>query len=265
MRRVFHISHTTAYTFDRMVSGLDVVARLRPPRLGAQDPVHTQIIVSSDTDGRREDDTDRLAISGPLDRLTVTAQSMVAHDPERPGPQPPPPGGSEPAAEDQAGHPLIVAWSRETLPDTAPTPDDIRRFVDRLRRDFVFDAMATTRTSSLLEFFTGCRGVCEDFARLTIACLRARGVPVRHVVGYLLPHPDQDATFGRHAHAWVSVWYPGTGWIDVDPTTGLAVPEHHVTLVRGYDRDDTLPVSGRLAHGESAGQRVAVDVSIVSA
>lgn len=268
MQRTFHISHTTTYDFDRAVSGIDVTARLRPPVHCAQRPVHASVTVVPAVAPVPEEPAetgDRFRITAPLNRLKVIGQSTVVHDPDIADPIPAPPQGAEPPAETDADHPLIVAWAGEVLQQNAPSLDDVRRFIDRLNRDFVFDPAATTRTTGLIDFFTGCRGVCEDFARLATACLRARGIPVRHVVGYLLPRSGQGSTFGRHAHAWISVWYPDVGWVDLDPTTGLTVPDHHITLIRGYDRDDTLPVTGRFAHGESVGQRVSVDVSIVSA
>ena len=42
------------------------------------------------------------------------------------------------------------------------------------------------------------RGVCQDFAHLAIACLRAHGLAARYVSGYLetLPPPGQDRLIG---------------------------------------------------------------------
>lgn len=266
--RIFHISHTTTYGFDRLTSGLALTTRLRPPVLPSQRPLHTQVLVTpeaislADVGGSgAQDHTFRV----PIDHLKVVGQTTLAHDPAGMGPAPAPPCGPEPEAEPDAQHPLIIAWARESLPESALSPDDIQRFAHRIHRDFVFDRTATTGKTSLVEFFTGCRGVCEDYARLATACLRARGVVVRHVVGYLLPPEGRESSFGRNAHAWISCWLPGCGWIDLDPTTGLTVPERHVTLVRGYGRDDTHPVSGRITDGQWLEQRISVDVSIVSA
>jgi len=266
MGQVFHIAHTTTYSLARPVAGLEVMTRLRPPATPSQGPRHVSVTVTPAAESRTAETSgtvERYLFRAPVRDLKVAAQFTVAHTPDGTGDGAAPPGDSEPAAEPEAGHPLIRAWSAETLPERDVALADIRRFADRLHRDFAFDPAATTRATSLVEFFTGCRGVCEDFARLATACLRARGVPVRHVVGYLLPGMGRDSCFGRHAHAWISVWDRQAGWVDLDPTTNLAVPDHHVTLVRGLDRDDTLPVSGRFDGGESVEQRVSVDVSIV--
>ena len=66
-------------------------------------------------------------------------------------------------------------------------------------------------------------GVCQDFARLAIACLRANGLAASYVSGYLAtnPPPGKDRMIGIDAtHAWAAVWTPqspanlnGWGWI----------------------------------------------------
>ncbi|MDF1791817.1 MAG: transglutaminase family protein [Thalassobaculaceae bacterium] len=266
--QIFHISHVTTYAFDRPVAGLDLTTRLHPPGLATQRPLHTDVMVTPQAETHEvigESGARRYRFRAPIERLKVTGQTTLVHDAAGVGGALAAPSAPDPAAEPDAWHPLIAAWADQSLPGPNPGADAVRRFAQRMHRDFVFDRAATTRNTTLFDFFTGCRGVCEDYARLATACLRARGVPVRHVVGYLLPTQGRDSSFGRHAHAWISAWFADTGWIDLDPTTGLTVPERHVTLVRGYDRDDTLPVSGRFADGQSAGQQVSVDVSIVNA
>ena len=64
-------------------------------------------------------------------------------------------------------------------------------------------------------------GVCQDFAHVTLAILRAAGIPARYVSGYL--HPQKDAELGvamvGESHAWVEAW---TGeWQAFDPTNGV--------------------------------------------
>ena len=69
------------------------------------------------------------------------------------------------------------------------------------------------------------RGVCQDFAHIQIACLRSLGLPARYVSGYLLTRPAEgkERLVGADAsHAWLSVWVPGHGWVDLDPTNDLS-------------------------------------------
>ena len=65
------------------------------------------------------------------------------------------------------------------------------------------------------------RGVCQDFAHLEIACLRAMGLAARYTSGYLVTEPPagQPRLIGADAsHAWLSAFSPDHGWVDFDPT-----------------------------------------------
>ncbi len=107
------------------------------------------------------------------------------------------------------------------------------------------------------------RGVCQDFAHLMLAVLRGRGLAARYVSGYLEtdPPPGQPKLLGSDAsHAWVSVFVPGTGWIDFDPTNGLRPSERHMTLAWGRDYADVVPLKGLMTGGSQHGLEVSVDV-----
>jgi protein-glutamine gamma-glutamyltransferase len=65
-------------------------------------------------------------------------------------------------------------------------------------------------------------GYCEMFATAAALMLRSQGIPTRLVTGY---DPGQynstlDQTIVREsdAHAWIEVYFPGHGWVPVDPT-----------------------------------------------
>lgn len=56
------------------------------------------------------------------------------------------------------------------------------------------------------------KGVCQDFAHLQVGCLRAMGIPVKYVCGYMetLPPPGQEKRGGADAtHAWISYFFTG--------------------------------------------------------
>jgi transglutaminase-like putative cysteine protease len=80
-------------------------------------------------------------------------------------------------------------------------------------------------TASVIEFVMSTRrGYCEQFASAYAAMARLLGIPARVVVGFArgVPRPDgSEVVQGRHAHAWVEVFVPGSpGWVTVDPTPG---------------------------------------------
>jgi transglutaminase-like putative cysteine protease len=96
--------------------------------------------------------------------------------------------------------------------------------------------------------------------------MRSLGLPARYVSGYLLTHPPpgREKLMGADAsHAWISVWAPGTGWVDFDPTNGLMPAGEHITIGYGRDYDDVSPIAGVLLGGDHQTMSVAVDVSAV--
>ena len=65
-------------------------------------------------------------------------------------------------------------------------------------------------------------GSCRDLAVFMIAALRSLGFAARFVSGYLhlADDNDDDPLTGGNTHAWVQVYVPGPGWIDLDPSSG---------------------------------------------
>jgi transglutaminase-like putative cysteine protease len=103
-------------------------------------------------------------------------------------------------------------------------------------------------------------GVCQDLAHLTVAMLRATGLPARYVSGYLHPDPDgavRQVTEGQ-SHAWVE-WWAGE-WTPWDPTNALPVGPRHVLVARGRDYDDVPPLKGVYRGSPSTVLTVRVEV-----
>ena len=106
-------------------------------------------------------------------------------------------------------------------------------------------------------------GVCQDFAHVQLACLRALGLPARYVSGYLHTRaaPGIERLVGADAsHAWVSVFCGEAGWLGLDPTNDLLVADQHVTLAWGRDYGDVSPIKGVILGG--GGHRVEVGVDV---
>jgi transglutaminase-like putative cysteine protease len=107
------------------------------------------------------------------------------------------------------------------------------------------------------------RGVCQDFAHLQIAMLRAVGIPCRYVSGYLrtIPPPGQPRLVGADAsHAWLSIYLGGGEWVDVDPTNNQVCAQDHITLAWGRDYGDVPPLTGVFMGGGRHQLSVSVDV-----
>ena len=131
--------------------------------------------------------------------------------------------------------------------------------MQRIYTEFTYESQSTEINTPALAALTQRKGVCQDFAHIMIACLRALGLSARYVSGYLLtrPAPGVVALTGSDAsHAWASVYLPdfpqGARWCDFDPTNnrmGWGSPgEDYVLLATGRDFGDVSPLRG-VIHG----------------
>jgi len=134
----------------------------------------------------------------------------------------------------------------------------------KIHRDFKYAPGSTNIRTSAIEAFEARRGVCQDFSHIMLACLRSRGLAARYVSGYLrtLPPPGADAAYvGADAsHAWVSVFCPPFGWVDLDPTNDVRVSSDHIIIAWGRDFGDVSPLRGVIVGGGR--HRLSVRVSV---
>lgn len=161
----------------------------------------------------------------------------------------------------------IADYAALSFVPSRPVLDGVMDLVMRIYNDFKFDPHATDVSTPITQVFALKRGVCQDFAHLALACLRAHRIPARYVSGYLHTRPPvgRPKLQGADAsHAWISVWSPEYGWVDLDPTNGIIVGAEHVTVAFGRDYDDVSPISGVLRGGGDHTVSVGVDVNAVA-
>jgi transglutaminase-like putative cysteine protease len=157
------------------------------------------------------------------------------------------------------------AYAAESLIPGRPVGEAVTDLMHRIHADFAYDKTATTVSSTVDDIFAKRAGVCQDFAHLTLACLRTYGLAVRYVSGYLAttPPPGKERMVGADAtHAWAAVWIPDGGWLAVDPTNDQWVDERYVTVAWGRDYADVPPVKGVIfTEAKTSNLRVEVDVA----
>ena len=161
--------------------------------------------------------------------------------------------------------PEAADYAAVSFPPGRALVDAVLDLTARIYREFRYDPTATTVQTPPSDVLRKRRGVCQDFAHLEIACLRSMGLPARYVSGYLLtePPPGQARLIGADAsHAWLAVFCPGWGWLDVDPTNNQVPDIRHITLAWGRDYGDVCPIQGVVIGGGQHTMRVSVDVSI---
>jgi transglutaminase-like putative cysteine protease len=146
-----------------------------------------------------------------------------------------------------------------------PLIEVLRDLTTRIYTDFTYRSGSTTVSTQVSEVLAAREGVCQDFARLAIACLRANGLAASYVSGYLAtdPPPGKERMVGVDAtHAWASVWTPQNLWLGLDPTNNQMVDERYVTVGFGRDYADVPPLRGIIyTDSESSVIDVAVDVA----
>lgn len=164
---------------------------------------------------------------------------------------------------DTFADPGMVAYIGKSFSQGRSVLEAAVEFNHRIFEDFTFDSIATDTTTPVAQAFAQKRGVCQDFAHVSVACLRGLGVPARYVSGYILTRPPegQERMVGADSsHAWVSVWCGALGWVDMDPTNDMTVGTEHVTLAWGRDYTDVSPLVGVIYGSGSHSLNVAVDV-----
>ena len=157
----------------------------------------------------------------------------------------------------------LSEFARRSYPKGVPVLEGARELCRRIYHDFEFDPTATTVATPVDDVLEKGRGVCQDFAHLALGGLRSLGLAARYVSGYILtlPPPGQPRLQGADAsHAWISVWCPPLGWVDLDPTNDLVVSNQHVTLAMGRDYHDVCPMRGVVLGGGTQTVKVGVGV-----
>jgi transglutaminase-like putative cysteine protease len=159
--------------------------------------------------------------------------------------------------------PDAMAYARLSFPPGTPVLLGALDLIRRIFTEFRYDKAATTVDTSVDQVLANRKGVCQDFAHLSVSCLRSLGLAARYVSGYLktLPPPGKPRLIGADAsHAWISLFVPDEGWVDLDPTNNLIPSETHIVLAWGRDYGDVSPVKGVVMGGGKHALSVLVDV-----
>jgi transglutaminase-like putative cysteine protease len=158
----------------------------------------------------------------------------------------------------------VHAYAQTSFPPGTPILEGGMDLMQRIFTEFAYDKAASTVDTPVEQVLANRRGVCQDFSHLAIACFRSLGLAARYVSGYLetLPPPGKPKMIGADAsHAWVSLYVPDEGWVDLDPTNNIIPGERHVTLAWGRDYSDVAPVKGVVMGGGLHTLSVEVDVA----
>lgn len=289
MTRRYRVIHRTAYQYSSVVTSSYGRAHLTPRDTTEQRCVSTELDIAPDPADRSVtrdvygNISSYFHITQRHDALAVVGTSVVDVDappPERynTGSASAPwesarPAGSAGALATEFAMDLMPAEITDAVrhyaaPSFAPgTPliEVIRDLNSRIFNDFTYRSGSTTVSTPVDQVLAAGEGVCQDFARLAIACLRANGLAASYVSGYLAtdPPPGKERMFGIDAtHAWASVWTPENHWLGMDPTNDQLVDERYIVVGWGRDYADLPPLRGIIyTDSEYSTIEVSVDVA----
>jgi transglutaminase-like putative cysteine protease len=273
------VRHTTGYRYARAVPASYNEARMTPLSTDRQTTIDARLVVQPSVRVSRYWDYWGTLVHAfdthvPHDELVVTASAVVDTGDDIPD-------DWRPISWDALRDDEVRDRLYEYLQPTHSTRSDARLLgvaadlageasdpgaAVMVARDWVnsqlaYQRGATSVSTSALEAWRDGRGVCQDFAHLALALLRAMGIPGRYVSGYF--HPDGDAAVGDkvvgESHAWAEAWIGD--WQPFDPTNTLPVGSRHVLVARGRDYSDVSPLKGVYSGAPSSTPNVSVELT----
>ncbi|WP_099252243.1 transglutaminase family protein [Mycobacterium sp. shizuoka-1] len=271
------VVHATGYAYKSPVTASYNEARLTPRSDSRQNVILNRVETIPATRSYRYVDYWGTAVTAfdlhaPHTELEVTASSVV----ETEHPEPP----AESVSWQELASEAVRDRFDEVLSPTHYTPASRR--VERVGRRLAKEndpqaavIAAAQWVHSELEYVPGTtgvhssgidalregKGVCQDFAHLTLILLRGMGIPSRYVSGYL--HPKRNAVVGDtvdgQSHAWIQAWTGG--WWNYDPTNDSEINEQYISVGVGRDYADVTPLKGIYSGEGSTDLDVVVEVT----
>ena len=255
------VIHATGYAYKGPVTASYNEARLTPRSDSRQNVIVNRVETAPATRSYRYVDYWGTAVTAfdlhaPHAELEVTSSSVVETDK-------PEPRISTASWTDLQSYAVLDRYQEVLTPTSRYTPAGKRTdrvakqiaksndphhavlaTVEWVRNELQYVPGTTGVHSSGLDALQEGKGVCQDFAHLSLILLRTMGIPARYVSGYL--HPNSDAAVGEsvegESHAWIQAW---TGsWWNYDPTNDTEINEQYISVGFGRSYADVTPLKG---------------------
>jgi transglutaminase-like putative cysteine protease len=164
-----------------------------------------------------------------------------------------------PAAADCDG---LMAWLRGLLSlPGEPAMDFLLRLTRAVHDGFEYRARGAEGVQSPAETLRLSSGTCRDYAWLMVEALRHLGYAARFVTGYLYSPGDAAVRGAGATHAWAQVFLPDLGWLEFDPTNGIAESPDLIPIAVARTPDEAAPISGTV-RGQPGASQLTVWVSV---
>ena len=283
---LYRATHTTRYTYDATVSQCQSEVRLTPRMLPWQTLLESSIQTTpapASVDSHQDyfgNEVKAFTILESHDRFSTVATSLVEVRPRELSVVPE--IAWERVRDEIAAHtwfdtleafefvfdsplvsigPELAEYAGGSFPQGRPLVEAVEDLSHRIHTEFRYTPRATRIDTPLVEVLKHKKGVCQDLTHVMVGALRSMRLAARYVSGYL----RSGASFqgAEASHAWVSVFVPGAGWVDIDPTNDVRPSTGHLTLAWGRDYGDVAPVKGVALGGGNHIVEVAVRVDPV--
>ena len=141
---------------------------------------------------------------------------------------------------------LVDAWVRRFVcgQSEVRTLDMLRAMTHAIKEELTYSARHEEGTQTSADTLELGSGTCRDFAVLMLEAVRCLGLAARFVTGYLYDETLEAARGGGSTHAWCSIYLPGAGWIEYDPTNGLIAGANLVRVGVTRTAEQASPISG---------------------
>ena len=212
---IFDVRHKTTFTYEDVVSVSHHVLHLAPRPHSRQICLESSLTVdpksSASSEGRDYfgNPVHYLTVQQPHERLIVEARARVDVAAAEPLDLVATPAWEQvrQVLEGVADPDALAAHEFRFDSPYVATSDDVHRYAaasftagrpileavmeltGRIFREFEYRGGVSDVSTPVGEVLAMRKGVCQDFAHLTIACLRSVGLPARYVSGYLLTRP----------------------------------------------------------------------------
>ncbi|MCH2172557.1 transglutaminase family protein [Myxococcota bacterium] len=247
--------HRLRFQYDDFIRESQMEIRIEP-QAGTHQRIHSFHLVVGPTAtlDRYRDWNDNwvhhLAIRGYHDRIEILARSLIDAAADRPGLE----ALTEVPERQVSGElldftrfggpvehaPALESFTREVQASReAPLGEQVEGIAQVVSDRVAYQPGVTTWQSTVADVLDQRSGVCQDFAHLTLAMLRLRGIPCRYVSGYL--HTGAEVA---QSHAWIEVYGESAGWVGFDPTHMRVPDEDYVVVAVGRSYEDVSPNRG---------------------
>lgn len=162
----------------------------------------------------------------------------------------------------------VDAWVRSILERVprAATLEVLEAMTMGIKRELKYVAREAAGVQSPLETLRLGSGSCRDFAVLMMEGARSLGLAAHFVSGYLydekLIGAGGGVVGGGSTHAWVSVYLPGAGWVELDPTHATVGGRNLIRVAVARDAAQAAPLVGSYQGSPDALISMTVDVQV---